>query len=67
MEVHYRTIERKRDILRYRKQKIEKLWKTLHTIRSSDNPRRTLDDMYEPPVGLKEICPPPGGYTRKDL
>ena len=49
------------------RQKIEEPWKTVHTIQSSDNPRRTLHDMYEPPVGLDEICPPPGGYTCKDL
>ena len=38
----------------------------MHTIQCSDNPRRTLHDMYEPSVGLDEICPPPGGYTCKD-
>ena len=67
MEVHCRTIERKRDFVRESRQKIEELWKTVHTIQSSDNSRRTLYDMYEPPVGLDEICPPPGGYTCKDL
>ena len=45
MEVHYRTIERKRDFLRDSRQKIEELWKTVHTIQSSDNPCRTLHNV----------------------
>ena len=43
MEVHYRTIERKRDFLQESSPKIEELWKTVCTSRSSATPRLALD------------------------
>ena len=43
MEVRYRTIERKRDFLQESSPKIEELWKTVCTSRSSATPRLALD------------------------
>ena len=67
MEVHCKTIEQKRDFLLESRQMVEEVWKTVHAIQSSDSPHRTLQDMYESPVGLDGICPSPGGYTCEHL